>query len=463
MSIAETQKEKILIVGAGLCGTLLGLRMAQHGHHVSIFERRSDMRLAEIEQGRSINLALSDRGIQALEMVGLHEEIKKICIPMHGRRIHDNDGNLSLQPYSGRAGEWINSVSRSDLNRILIEAADKFENLNLFFNQKCLDIDLEENKVKFQDLEGGDIYTQRADIIFGADGAGSSIRKSIEKESDKFNFEINQSYLAHGYKELSIPPSKDGGYRIDKNALHIWPRGKYMLIALPNLDGSFTVTLFLPYDGEPGFNQLNTEQEITSFFEIHFQDAIGHMPNLISDFKDNPTGPLGTIKCYPWQFGGKTLLVGDSAHSIVPFYGQGMNCAFEDVYILDQLYEQESGNWPHIMEKYQTQRKVNTDAIADLALGNYIEMRDQVTDPVFALKRRLEMRLEKERPDYYSKYSMVTFREDLPYAEAAVRGRKQNAALLAWCRDQSEDVNVDEVDLGSIWPSPKAAPSERSK
>ncbi|MCL4148328.1 UNVERIFIED_CONTAM: hypothetical protein GTU68_006524 [Idotea baltica] len=423
--------------------------MAQRGYQVSVYERRGDMRLSQVEQGRSINLALSDRGLQALRLVDIDDEIKKICIPMHGRLIHDSEGRLTMQPYSGREGQWINSVSRSDLNRILIEAADRFNKVHFFFNQKCLDIDLEYNRVKFQDLEGGDIYTQRGDVIFGADGAGSALRKRMERDAETLDFQVDQSFLAHGYKELSIPPTAEGDYRIDKNVLHIWPRGTYMLIALPNLDGSFTVTLFLPYDADPGFNQLKTDEEISAFFNNHFADVVEHMPQLVDAFKSNPTGPLGTVRCYPWQHASKSLLIGDSAHAIVPFYGQGMNCAFEDVYVLDQLYDTYDGDWSKILTAYQAQRKPNTDAIAELALENYIEMRDQVADPAFALKRQLEMRLESEIENYYSKYSMVTFRADLSYTEAANRGHDQNDKLLAWCRDNLE-LDIGTVDLETL-------------
>ena len=439
-------KEHICIVGAGLCGSLLAIRMAQRGYRVSVFEKRPDMRRKALDAGRSINLALSDRGLKALRMAGVEDEVRKIIIPMYGRNIHPLKGDAWLSRYSGREGEHINSVSRPGLNEILLNEAEKYENVDLHFDYACISANPFTGTVDFEG-QVGQTMTINADVIFGTDGAGSAVRQSFVSRGPQIRFDFSQQWLDHGYKELEIPPAESGGWRLKKNALHIWPRQSYMLIALPNLDGSFTVTLFLGFDGEPGFNQLDSDNKIRHFFEEKFPTATEHMPNLIEDFHDNPTSALGTIKCYPWQVNGNMLLMGDAAHAIVPFYGQGMNCSLEDVYVLDQFIDQYDGEWVKILQAYQQDRKKDADAIADLAIDNYYEMRDHVDNKAFKLKREAEMFLERDF-DYSSKYNLVTFNEDIPYSEAMRRGRAQDKLLLNFFEHKD---SVEGVDLESLY------------
>ncbi len=438
-------KEHICIVGAGLCGSLLAIRMAQRGYRVSVFEKRPDMRRKTLDAGRSINLALSDRGLKALRLAGVEDEVKKIIIPMHGRYIHPTEGDGWLSRYSGRDGEHINSVSRPGLNEILLNVAESYENVDLHFDYNCISADPISGTVDFEG-QVGQTMTIQADVIFGTDGAGSAVRQSYVKRGPQIRFNFSQQWLDHGYKELEIPPADGGGWRLEKNALHIWPRQDFMLIALPNLDGSFTVTLFLAFDGNPGFNQLDSDDKITAFFNEVFPTATAHMPDLINDFHSNPTSALGTIKCYPWQVNGNMLLMGDAAHAIVPFYGQGMNCSLEDVYVLDQFIDEFNGDWDKVLNAYQENRKKDGDAIADLAIDNYFEMRDHVDNPAFKLKREAEMILERNY-GYSSKYNLVTFNEDVPYSEAMRRGRKQDEFLLNFFegKDSIEGVNLEEL------------------
>ena len=442
------QKEHILIIGAGLCGSLLALRLGQRGYKVHVMEFRPDLRKVDLSAGRSINLAFSNRGLKAMKMVGLEDKVKTLCIPMHGRMLHDKNGATKLSKYSGREGEYINSISRELLTALLIDEAEALENVTITFNHKCTDVDFENNVAKFKNTSNGNQLEYSADLIFGTDGAGSALRKSYFSER-KFLFSFSQNFLTHGYKELTIPPTKDGGFRTFKNALHIWPRGEYMIIALPNLDGSFTVTLFLAYEGGTyNFNNLTTEEKVLEFFSKEFPDAMELMPNLAREFFENPTAPLGTIKCYPWQYKGKNMLLGDAAHAIVPFYGQGMNASFEDVVEFDSFLEQHNGNWEDTFNGFQQKRKVDTDGIADLAIDNFHEMKDHVANPLFQKKRALEMALETELPkDYFSKYSLVTFCEHIGYHEAMTRGRAQDKAILNMIDDDEIDQQtpIDEL------------------
>ena len=447
------KKDKILVIGAGLCGSLLALRLAQRGFKIEVYESRSDLRNSDISAGRSINLALSDRGLKALRLCGMEEKAREICIPMYGRLIHDKDGNIFSSNYSGRENEYINSISRGDLNAILLDEAEKHENVNIHFNKKCENIDIENNIANFEDYKTKQNFSIKADVIFGGDGTGSSLRKSYLSER-KFLFSYSQNYLNHGYKELEIPADKSGNHQISKGHLHIWPRGDFMLIALPNLDGSFTVTLFLSYDeGEFNFENLTSEKKITEFFEKEFPDALALIPNIKDEFINNPTGPLGTIKCSPWSYENKTLLIGDSSHAIVPFYGQGMNASFEDVYVLDEILNKDLGDWKSVFNEYQTKRKKDTDAIADLAIDNFHEMKKHVSNPLFKEKRVIEMDLEKTFPtEYSSKYSLVTFNENIGYNEAMKRGRAQDKALLNLIADDEvyTDSNMTKAELKSI-------------
>lgn len=447
------KKDNILIIGAGLCGSLLALRLAQRGYKVTVYESRPDLRTTDISAGRSINLALSDRGFKALRLCGVEEKAREICIPMYGRLIHDKEENTFASNYSGRKNEYINSISRGDLNGILLTEAEKHENVTIHFNAKCISVNIEDTIAHFKDYKTKEEFSVNADVIFGTDGAGSILRKSYYLEK-KFLFSYSQNYLTHGYKELEIPADKLGNHQISKDHLHIWPRGQYMLIALPNLDGSFTVTLFLSYDeGKYNFNNLTSEEEVTSFFEEEFPDALKLIPSIKDEFFNNPTGALGTVKCSPWMYENKTILMGDAAHAIVPFYGQGMNASFEDVTVFDEILchfenTQEIFDWKKVFSKYQKERKKDTDAIADLAIDNYYEMRDHVANPIFKEKRKLEMTLEEKFPEeYFSKYSMVTFNENIPYAEAMKKGRAQDKALLNMVADNDLEniTNLEEV------------------
>ncbi|MFK7749462.1 MAG: FAD-dependent oxidoreductase [Kordia sp.] len=437
-------KENILIVGAGLCGSLLALRLGQRGYKVTVMESRPDLRKVDISAGRSINLAFSDRGIKAMNMVGITDKVMPLCIPMHGRLVHDIESNTFMSNYSGRDDEYINSISRGDLNALLLTEAEEHEAVDITFNKKCTGIDIEGNIATFYCYETKKEMQVSADVIIGTDGAGSILRKSYYLER-KFLFSYSQNYLSHGYKELSIPPTAAGGFRTEKNALHIWPRGDFMIIALPNLDGSFTVTLFLSYDeGEYNFNNLTTEARVQEFFEAQFPDLVPLIPELTKEYFENPTAPLGTVKCSPWSYKNNTLLMGDAAHAIVPFYGQGMNASFEDVVVFNQILDKHEGNWETVFKVYEKARKKDTDAIADLAIDNYYEMRDHVANPIFKDKRKLEMDLEKNFPaQYFSKYSMVTFNEDIPYSKAMEIGRAQDKALLNMIADDEIDTTAD--------------------
>lgn len=436
-------EENILIIGAGLCGSLLALRLGQRGYNVKVMERRSDLRKENISAGRSINLALSNRGIKALKMVGLENKVKSLCIPMHGRMLHDKSGNTKLSKYSGRDGEYIHSISRELLTALLIDEAEALENVSFEFDQKCDAVDFENNIARFTHSKNGTTLDCEVNRIFGTDGAGSILRKSYLSKR-KFLFDFSQNFLTHGYKELTIPATKEGGYKTEKNALHIWPRGDYMIIALPNLDGSFTVTLFLEYEGGTyNFNNLDSEKKVQNFFAKEFPDTLELMPDLTTEFFKNPTAPLGTIKCFPWQFQGKNLILGDAAHAIVPFYGQGMNAAFEDVFEFDAALEAHHDNWEAAFLSFQQKRKKDTDGIADLAIDNFHEMKDHVANPVFQQKRTLEMALETALPNtYFSKYSMVTFREDMGYNQAMLVGRAQDKAILNMIKNKAIDLNL---------------------
>ncbi|TYA53225.1 FAD-dependent oxidoreductase [Formosa maritima] len=437
------KKQNILIIGAGLCGSLLALRLGQRGYNVTVMEMRPDLRTTDISAGRSINLAFSNRGIKAMKLVGLEEKVKPLCIPMNGRMLHDIEGNTVLAPYSGRENEYINSISRGQLNALLLDEAEKHENVKIYFNRKCKSVDFEKTTALFKDYNSNKEFIEDADAIFATDGAGSAMRQSYYL-GKKFLFSFSQDYLTHGYKELSILPSENGDYKTYKNALHIWGREAFMLIALPNLDGSFTVTLFLNFnEGEYNFNNLTTKERVIEFFEKYFKDALELMPNLVDDFFENPTSPLGTVKCSPWHYKGNTLLMGDAAHAIVPFYGQGMNASFEDVTEFDKVLDEKHKDWETVFKQYEESRKKDTDAIADLAIDNFHEMKGHVNHANFREKRSLEMAFEKTFPyEYSSKYSLVTFNENIGYREAMLRGRAQDKAILNMLADGDiSDVN----------------------
>lgn len=452
-------QDKVIIIGAGLAGSLLSIYLAKRGIAVDVYEARGDMRLEEVAAGRSINLALSDRGIAALREIGMDEYMLAEAVPMYGRMIHSVAGETKLLPYSGRKGEYINSVSRAGLNIALINEAEKYDGVTFHFNEKCVDFDCRSGEARFS--SGVNV---KADTVIATDGAGSAVRHAMMNGGVE-RFDFSQKWLEHGYKELHIPPGENGNFQLEKNALHIWPRHKFMMIALPNFDGSFTCTLFLAHNSSPhyegggaaasadgvvlsdaAFETLKDKKAVRDFFNREFPDAIELMPTRVDDFFHNPTGNLGTVKCFPWNVGGKALLLGDSAHAVVPFYGQGMNCAFEDVRVLDTLVEKHGADWEAVYTEYGQLRKANTDAIADMAEENFYEMRDATADPVFLRKRELETKLEQTFPDYFSKYSMVTFREDLPYSVAKAKGNAQDRLLMSICASTE---NVSQIDIAA--------------
>jgi len=420
------EKKNTVIIGAGLVGSLLSIYLSKRGYKVSVYERRGDMRKEKLSAGKSINLALSDRGIKALEEVGLMEEIRKICIPMHGRFMHNADGTTAYQAY-GKEGQYINSVSRGDLNCKLMDLAEE-HGVNILFNEKCNSINWTENKIEFEKTNSPEIRKVKADLIFGSDGAFSAARLTHQLQHDRFQYQ--QYYIDFGYKELTIPPAENGGFLLEKNALHIWPRGNYMMIALPNIDGSFTCTLFFPFEGDPSFATLDSKEKVRSFFEKTFTDASPLMPTLEADFFANPTSSLVTVKCFPWIRNDQFALIGDAAHAIVPFFGQGMNCGFEDCAVLNSLIEKHNDNWSAILPEYQLLRKPDGDAIADLALNNFVEMRDKVADPKFLLQKKIEAAFNKKYPDkWIPLYSQVTFSPQIRYSEALVNGQRQDAIM----------------------------------
>ena len=423
-------KKEITIIGAGLVGSLLSIYLAKRGYKVSIYERRGDMRKEAMSAGRSINLALSDRGLLALEKIGLADEIKKISIPMHCRYIHNADGTTVTQPY-GKEGQYINSVSRGTLNMRLMDLAEA-NGVDIAFNHKCSSVNWKKKEIIFENFSPTTNDCQELgvdfDLLFGSDGAFSAARLHHQLQHEKFNYQ--QYYIDCGYKELSIPPTAEGNFAMEVNALHIWPRKDYMLIALPNLDKTFTCTLFFPFEGELSFSKLDTQEKVKDFFYKNFADAVPLMPNYIDEFFANPTSSLVTVKCYPWVREDKFALIGDAAHAIVPFFGQGMNCGFEDCRILDELIDKHNEDWTNILEEYQILRKPDGDAIADLAVNNFSEMRDKTGNKTFLLQKKIEARLHEKYPEkWIPAYSQVTFSPHIRYSEALQRGLKQEAIM----------------------------------
>lgn len=442
----------VIIVGAGLAGSLMAIYLAQKGLSVEIFESRPDMRKTVMSAGRSINLALSDRGIMALEEVGVVEKVLAEAVKMPGRMLHALDGALKFAPYGKDDSQHINSISRGGLNQLLMTEAEHYHQVNIHFNQICLDIDFENNSITVEDFNTKEQKTIKGCTIIGADGANSAVRNAMERKMA--GYQSNIDWLLHGYKELSIPPKGKGEFALEKNALHIWPRGTYMLIALPNADGSFTCTLFFPHEGEFSFDTLNTAEKVQSFFEKQFPDAVPHLTNLTEEFLNNPVGKLGTLKCYPWVNSDHAALIGDAAHAVVPFYGQGMNASFEDCRILNQCINKHGvGNWAAAYKDYQDLRKINGDAIGDLAVENFYEMRDHVANPIFMKKRMLEHTLENTYSDYHSKYVLVTFQPQVPYSIAQELGNKQDALLMELC-ERTEDIST--LDIHQIYTQLKA-------
>ena len=422
---------QISIIGAGLVGSLLGLCLRKKGFAVNLYEKRDDPRKARSSAGRSINLALSGRGIRPLKEAGVFEKIEPYLIPMHGRMMHDTQGNKTYQPY-GKEGQFINSVSRAQLNEVLIETAEN-EGVHVSFSQKCKSVDFESTSIEF---ESG--LQVKSDVLIGTDGAFSVIRKFLQ-QTDRFNF--SQHYIEHGYKELIINP-KDGDFALEPNFLHIWPRGNFMLIALPNADKTFTCTLFFPFEGDRSFAKLMTDLQIEDFFQSCFPNVVELIPDLVDQFRRNPTSSLITTKCFPWNRN-HTILLGDAAHAIVPFYGQGMNSGFEDVRLFMEMSEKMGWNWKEILPSYSRARKKDADAISELALHNFIEMRDHVGDPTFLRRKKLETEIQQKFPqDWTPLYSMVTF-SHMPYSEALRLGKLQQQVLENYTDHQSP--NIEEI------------------
>jgi len=418
---------KFILIGSGLAGGLLAAYLGRRGYDVDLYERRADPREGNIVGGRSINLALSTRGIHALEQLGIADEVLRHAIPMRGRMIHDKSGDLHFAPYDVDPTKCINSIGRAALNTTVIEAAQRYSNVRVHFNHRCTDADLDTPTVELE-TENGQL-TAQGDAVIGLDGAFSAVRQSMQRRMGTFQYD--ESYLAHGYKELTIPPGPDGSWRMEKNALHIWPRKSFMMIALPNPDGSFTCTLFWEFEGPRSFATTKTDDDVRRFFDEEFPDAVALMPTLLEDFKQNPTGSLVTIRCAPWFYQDKVALVGDAAHAVVPFYGQGMNAAFEDCVVLDDCLEKFQDNRERAFSEYCVKRKENTDALADLAIGNFIEMRDKTASRAFRAKKKLDHLLEGLLPGVYLPlYTMVTFTR-MPYATAAKRARFQNGIVYS--------------------------------
>jgi kynurenine 3-monooxygenase len=433
---------KFVLIGSGLAGGLLAAYLGRRGYDVDLYERRADPREGNIVGGRSINLAISTRGIHALEEIGIADEALQHAIPMRGRMIHDKSGTLHFSPYDVDPKKCINSIGRAALNTTVIEAAQQFPNVRVYFNHKCTDVDLDSATVQLlktneSSVAAGvspansenEIIEARGDVVIGVDGAFSAVRQSMQLKID--NFQYDESYLAHGYKELTIPPGSGGSWRMEKNALHIWPRKSFMMIALPNPDGSFTCTLFWEFEGPRSFATTQSDHDVHRFFDEEFPDAVPLMPTLLEDFRQNPTGSLVTIRCAPWSYRDKVCLLGDAAHAVVPFYGQGMNAAFEDCVVLDECLGKFPDDRERAFAEYFSRRKENADALADLAIGNFIEMRDKTASKTFRAKKKLDHLLEATLPGIYLPlYTMVTFTR-IPYAEAAQRAHRQNGIVYA--------------------------------
>ena len=426
---------KFVLIGSGLAGGLLAAFLGRRGSDVELYERRADPREGNMVGGRSINLALSTRGIHALEQLGIADEVLKHAIPMPGRMIHDKSGDLHFSPYDRDPRQHINSIGRAALNTTVIEAALRYPNVRVFFNHRCTGVDLDSATAQLVDSSQplNSSTSQRlaasGDALIGVDGAFSAVRQSMQKQIP--NFHYDESYLAHGYKELTIPPAPDGSWRMERNALHIWPRKSFMMIALPNPDGSFTCTLFWEFKGPRSFETTTTDEDVRRFFAEEFPDAVPLMPTLLEDFRQNPAGSLVTIRCAPWFYKDRVALLGDAAHAVVPFYGQGMNAAFEDCVVLDECLAAFPNDRARAFAEYYSRRKANADALADLALQNFVEMRDKTASKTFRARKKLDHFLEGLLPKLYLPlYTMVTFTR-IPYAKAAARARRQDRLVYA--------------------------------
>ncbi|WP_027419494.1 FAD-dependent oxidoreductase [Crocinitomix catalasitica] len=433
-------EKKAIIIGAGLVGSLWAVYLAKAGYIVTIYERRSDIRKAEISAGKSINLALSERGWTALAGVGIVDAVKELAIQMTGRIMHDLDGEMTYQPY-GSEGQAINSVSRGGLNAKMMDIAEDAGKAKIHYNKQCIGADLEAGIVHLRDSVTGEEMQDQADVVFACDGAFSAVRYEAMQKSDRFNY--SQEFIQDGYKELLLPANEDGSYKLDKNALHIWPRGRFMLIALANEDGSFTCTLFMPFEGEKSFETLKTDADVEAFFQSTFPDFYEMCPDLLDSWHDHPLSSLSIVRCYPWTVG-KFALMGDAAHGTVPFYGQGMNGGFEDCTVMAKLMKEHNENWPAVFKAYQELRKPDGDALQDLSVHNYYVMRDFVADPEFLLQKKIEKRFSELYPNKWMPlYSQVSF-SNIRYSEALQAGQRQDKIM--------KDV-MNRPDIEKVWDS----------
>jgi kynurenine 3-monooxygenase len=438
-----SKTETLTLIGAGLVGPLLALGLVKRGFKVEIYERRPDMRRVRQSAGRSINLALSTRGIHALTEAGLWSDMRKITIPMKGRMMHSAVSELTFQPYGKDESEVIYSISRAELNVALMNAAEA-SGVKIAFQQCCIGMDFGAGRIRLRNEQTGKEKTVESNVVIGCDGSASAIRSEMQKMNP---LSLSQQYLDYGYKELTIPAGPGGKHILETNALHIWPRGNYMLIALPNVDGTFACILFLPFEGHESFAQLTTRSDVIEFFGSKFPDAAELMPELADNFFANRTGTMVTIKCSPWH-AERALLLGDAAHAIVPFFGQGINCGFEDCTYLLNLVDRHGADWDRVFAEFEQSRKVNTDAIADLAVENFVEMRDRVADPRFLFRKKVELALQEKYPQLFvPKYAMVTFHR-IPYATALQRGKLQDKMLTELCDgvERVEDLDWSKAD-----------------
>ena len=419
-------KKEVVIIGAGLVGSLWAVYLSKAGYKVTIYERRSDIRKAEISAGKSINLALSVRGWKALDAVGVGDEIREIAIPMYGRMMHDLEGNLTYQQY-GKEDQAIFSVSRGKINAKMMDIAEKHGNATIHYNVECRNVNLNEGIAFLKNNVTGEEFQVKADLIFAADGAFSAIRYNSMQKLDRFQY--SQNYIADGYREILLPANPDGSYKMDKNSLHIWPRGRFMMIALANEDGSFTCTLFMPHENDQfSFDKLKTKEDVNHFFQTVFPDFCEMMPNIADEWESHPLSNLAIIRCYPWTKG-KVALMGDAAHATVPFYGQGMNAGFEDCTVLSELMKKHDENWQAVFEEYSLTRKPDGDALQDLSLENYYVMRDYVADPAFLLRKKIEAKFSDLYPSkWLPLYSQVTF-SNIRYSVAYKQGQVQNEIM----------------------------------
>jgi kynurenine 3-monooxygenase len=437
-------KKRVIIVGAGLVGSLWAVYMSKAGYDVTIYERRTDMRKNRISAGKSINLALSNRGWKALDAVGVGDEIRKIAIPMYGRVMHDLEGNLTYQPY-GKEGQAIYSVSRGIINSTMMDIAESHGKATILFSHECRRVDLHQGIVYMTNTETGESFEDKASLVFAADGAFSAVRYASMQKLDRFNY--SQAYIADGYREILLPANSDGTHKFEKNVLHIWPRGRFMLIGLPNEDGSYTCTLFMPHENDRyAFDKLKSKEDVNRFFQELFPDFIKVMPNVADSWETHPLSSLAIVRCYPWTVG-KVALLGDAAHATVPFFGQGMNAGFEDCTVMWGLMQKHGEDWDKIFQEYNIVRKPDGDALQDLSVDNYYEMRDHVADPAFLLRKKIEACFSERYPDKWTTlYSQVAF-SDIPYSVAYKKGQEQTKIMdqVMAMPDIDSKWNSDEV------------------